>query len=82
MKTLITKLNKTCGYRPVVEHMPSTRVAFSSIDTTGERGGEEEGRKEGQREAGRTIGNFSGQSPLTYKRDGEPRGLPGFEKWH
>lgn len=80
MKTLITKLTKSCGYRPVVEHVPSTCVALSSIGTTREREGEEEGRKEGEREGGRTIGNVSGQSPLTYKGDGKPRGLPGFEK--
>lgn len=55
-----------------MEHVPSTRVAFSSIGTTRERGGEGEGRKEGEKKGGRTIGNFSGQSPLTYKGDGEP----------
>lgn len=44
VKTIITKLTKIYSYRPAVEHVPSTRVAFSSIGTTRERGKEGEGR--------------------------------------
>lgn len=64
-----------------MEHVPSTRVAFSSIGTTKERGGEGEGRKEGEKKGGRNW-KFQWTESLDIQRRWRARDLPGFEKWH